>query len=116
MVEFVKPSDSLKSLVFSRSQNSGWQVNGNNFTWSPATDVYETPTGIIIKIEIAGMKQSEIDINFEDNCLTVSGKRPDSNERRAYYQMEIRFGEFNTSAASFQAVCWPPSSAIRFAL
>jgi HSP20 family protein len=33
-------------------------------------------------------------VAFEENILIISGYRSDLNERRAYHQMEIRFGRF----------------------
>jgi|SRR5919197_6233962 HSP20 family protein len=68
-----------------------WHVRS---TWSPPTDVYETEGNCVIKIEIAGMRDEDFEVAFEDNLLMISGHRPDVNERRAYYQMEIRFGKF----------------------
>jgi HSP20 family protein len=42
------------------------------------------------------MKQSDFDVNFEENSLIISGTRSESREKRAYHQMEIRFGQFRT--------------------
>mgnify|MGYP001344711949 FL=1 len=99
MAEFTKSSDPLKGPDLIRFQSSSWQVNGKTFSWSPPTDVFKTISNLIIKIEIAGMKQSDIDVNFEDNYLIVSGNRTESREKRAYQQMEIRYGEFTTMIA-----------------
>jgi HSP20 family protein len=68
-----------------------WHVRS---TWSPPTDVYETGQSCVIKLEIAGMKDDDFEVAFENNILMISGNRPDLNERRAYHQMEIRFGKF----------------------
>ena len=72
----------------------GWQVMQS--IWSPPTDVYETEKEYVVRIEIAGMKESDFEVTFEDGFLFVSGTRPDISERRAYHQMEIRFGKFST--------------------
>jgi HSP20 family protein len=48
----------------------------------------------VIKVEIAGMRDEDFDVGFEENILMISGFRSDLNERRAYHQMEIRFGRF----------------------
>ena len=68
-----------------------WHVRS---TWSPPTDVYETEENCVIKLEIAGMRDEDFEVAFENNILIISGNRPDLNERRAYHQMEIRFGKF----------------------
>lgn len=69
-----------------------WHVRST--IWSPPTDVYETEGSCVIKVEIAGMRDEDFEVAFENNILMVRGNRPDLNERRAYHQMEIRFGKF----------------------
>jgi HSP20 family protein len=73
-------------------QTVSWHVRSN--IWSPPTDVYETQENYVIKVEIAGMRDEDFEVAFENNVLRISGYRPDLNERRAYHQMEIRFGRF----------------------
>jgi HSP20 family protein len=97
MADFSRSPESPHGPYYVRIQSNGWQVNNKIYTWSPPTDVFENDENLIIKIEIAGMKKSEIIINIEDNILMVTGSRNESGERRAYRQMEIRFGEFNAS-------------------
>jgi HSP20 family protein len=74
----------------------GWQVQVRAGVWSPPTDVYETEEDYVVRVEIAGMREEDFDITVEDKFLTISGSRPDVPERRAYQQMEIRFGKFET--------------------
>ena len=71
---------------------SRWQVHSN--VWTPPTDVYETDTSLIVKVEIAGMREEDIEVAVEEQVLLIRGNRLDQNERRAYHQMEIRFGKF----------------------
>jgi HSP20 family protein len=58
--------------------------------------VYETDDAIIIRIEVAGMRETDFTISLVGRKLTVRGTRQDTSERRAYHQMEIPFGEFST--------------------
>ncbi len=74
----------------------GWQVQVRSGVWSPPTDVYETDSNYVIRVEIAGMSEDGFDILVEDNFITINGIRPDVPERRAYQQMEICFGKFET--------------------
>jgi HSP20 family protein len=69
-----------------------WHVRSS--LWSPPTDVYETEENYVTKVEIAGMRDEDFDVAFANNVLMISGYRSDLNERRAYHQMEIRFGRF----------------------
>ena len=73
-----------------------WQVRSN--VWSPPTDEYETEEAYIVRVEIAGMRDDDLEVSFENNKLFISGARSDLRERRAYHQMEIRFGKFATAA------------------
>jgi HSP20 family protein len=72
-----------------------WHVRSN--LWSPPTDGYETDDAYIVRVEIAGMREDDFDVVLENNTLLISGSRPDLPERRAYHQMEIRFGKFSTA-------------------
>jgi HSP20 family protein len=69
-----------------------WHVRAT--TWSPPTDVYETEESCVVKVEVAGMRDEDFEVAFENNILLIRGHRPDRSERRAYHQMEIRFGRF----------------------
>ena len=75
----------------------GWQVGVHSYAWTPPTDVYETEASFIIRVEVAGMRESDFTISVEDNFLVIGGVRAESAERRAYHQMEIRFGEFSAA-------------------
>jgi len=84
-----KPRVSLQAI--------GWQVRVHPYCWSPPTDVYETENGFVVRLEVAGMRQSDYSVSVEKNFLVISGVRAEAPERRAYQRMEIRFGEFNTA-------------------
>ena len=62
--------------------------------WHPLMDVIETEQEIIIRLEIAGMKEDGFIINFNNKILTISGVRTIENPVGVYHQMEIRFGQF----------------------
>jgi len=73
-----------------------WRNGLRSHVWRPATDVFEIEESIVVRVEIAGMREEDFSISLKGNQLTVRGNRPDVLERRAYYQMEISFGEFLT--------------------
>jgi HSP20 family protein len=74
-----------------------WYVQ--SILWSPPTDLFEAGDSFIVRVEIAGMRESDFEVAIENDVLTVSGSRPDPAERRAFHQMEIRFGKFATAVA-----------------
>ncbi|MBI4771089.1 MAG: Hsp20/alpha crystallin family protein [Chloroflexi bacterium] len=82
--------------VFSTREDSAprWLFTRQPPGWCPPTDLYETEDKLVVQVEIAGMRHSDFNVVLNDRRLTISGVRRDSGERRAYYQMEVHFGEF----------------------
>ena len=75
----------------------GWQVTTS--VWSPPTDVYEIDNNYVVRVEVAGMRETDFEVSFDNGVLLVSGVRSDVPDRRAYHQMEIHFGKFSTAIA-----------------
>lgn len=66
-------------------------------TWQPPTDVYETDDTVVVRVEVGGMREDDFSIELENRLLIIRGMRTDYAERRAFQQMEIRFGEFGVA-------------------
>ena len=90
-----KSSETLMDLRREILHTVSWQVRSN--IWSPPTDAYETEEAYIVRMEIAGMREEDFEVTIENDTLLISGSRSDLPERRAYHQMEIRFGKFATA-------------------
>jgi HSP20 family protein len=73
-----------------------WRGSSRPRLWHPAMDLYETEDKIVARLEIAGMNEGDFSIHIDQHTLSIIGVRSDTNERRAYHQMEISFGEFGT--------------------
>ncbi len=71
------------------------RLRRHSHVWRPPTDVFETEDAIIVRVEVAGMRESDFSIIIDGRYLQIRGVRADAQERRAYYQMEIPFGEFS---------------------
>jgi HSP20 family protein len=65
-------------------------------TWQPAIDVFETDTEVVVLVELAGLKEDQIEVTFHDSVLTIRGERKDIKQgiRRSYSRMEIMWGPF----------------------
>lgn len=75
--------------------------------WRPPVDTHETPDKIQVKIELAGMRESDIDITLYDNALVVSGLREDDaehDESVCYHEAQVRYGAFRVEVALPTAV------------
>lgn len=95
--EPLHPAPNLpQEMQFTDADSTHWRVTLRSHVWRPPTDVYETENEVVVRVEIAGMKEDDFSIELNDRYLSIHGSRPDIPERRAYHQMEIRFGEFNT--------------------
>lgn len=91
-----RSSTSLTDIRREVFQAVGWHVQVRAGIWSPPTDVYDTESDYVVRVEIAGMKEDDFEITVENNFISITGNRPDIPERRAYQQMEIRFGKFES--------------------
>lgn len=89
-----KPDLRNGEMLFSENNISRWRLVSRNHIWRPPTDVYETDETVVVRVEIAGMREEDFVIEIDGRMLTIRGMRSDVQERRAYHQMEIRFGEF----------------------
>jgi HSP20 family protein len=78
------------------SDTSRWKIISRPHAWRPPTDVYETDNAIIIRVEIAGMRETDFAVSLIGRNLRIRGIRQETSEKRAYHQMEIPFGEFST--------------------
>ena len=74
--------------------------------WVPAVDVYETPETIVLKAELPGVNREDIDIQVEQNVLTLKGERKDDPQikQENYYRVERQFGAFLRSFSLPRAV------------
>lgn len=66
--------------------------------WVPNTDVYTTDEGLVIKVELAGMRREDLALTVEDNRLRISGNRPDGcrASKCNFLVMEINYGRFES--------------------
>jgi len=73
-----------------------WRNFYRQGVWKPLTDVFENEEAIVVRVEIGGMREEDFSIYLEEHHLIIEGNRMDPLERKAYYQMEIPYGEFYT--------------------
>jgi HSP20 family protein len=67
--------------------------------WVPAMDLLETADHFVLRADLPGMTQEDVDIELEDGTLTVSGERKSEHEERqeGFYRVERAFGSFSRS-------------------
>ena len=64
--------------------------------WNPAADVYRAGDGWIVKVDLAGICDDDLEIIVGDSYVVVRGCRRDSvyREGYSYQQMEITYSRF----------------------
>ncbi len=64
--------------------------------WSPAVDIYETDSELVLTAEIPGIEEKDIEINIEDSTLTIRGERRFEKETKEenYHRIERSYGSF----------------------
>jgi len=67
--------------------------------WLPAVDVSETETMIVVRAELPGMAQEDIELNLQDNVLALNGekKQEQKQEKGNYHRTECCYGSFSRS-------------------
>jgi HSP20 family protein len=69
--------------------------------WTPQIEVYERDGKLHVRADLPGLKPEDINVNVEDDVLTVSGERRDEREekREGYFHSERSYGRFERSLA-----------------
>jgi HSP20 family protein len=62
----------------------------------PAVDIYEDAKKVVLKLEVPGIDQKDLDIRVENNTLTVKGERKFEKEEKEenFHRIERRYGSF----------------------
>ncbi|MGB9183694.1 MAG: Hsp20/alpha crystallin family protein [Solirubrobacteraceae bacterium] len=74
-------------------------VNGAARRWIPAMDLVETDGDLVLRADLPGLSEEDVNIELEDNVLTVSGERKIEHDERkeGYYRVERSSGAFRRS-------------------
>jgi HSP20 family protein len=69
--------------------------------WAPAIEVFEKKDKFVVKAEIPGMKEEDIDVSVVGDTLTIKGERKTESEVKEedYYCCERSYGSFSRSIA-----------------
>src|SRR5208282_4915465 len=62
----------------------------------PAVDVYEDEKKVVLKLEVPGIEEKDLDVSVENNTLTVKGERKFEEEEKEenFHCIERRYGSF----------------------
>lgn len=67
--------------------------------WTPTTDMMETDNEYLVEVELPGLTKNDIQINCQDNVLSIEGERRQENreENPGYLRTERSYGAFKRS-------------------
>src|SRR5436190_4098547 len=67
--------------------------------WVPAMDLVESDDHFLLKADLPGLAEDDVNIEIRDNTLTISGERKSEYERkeRGWYRVERSTGAFSRS-------------------
>ena len=88
----------VSSSVHFVTRSAGVREGSTRAHWVPNTDVYATDNGLVVKVELAGMRSEHLEITVEGNRLRISGNRPDGcrASKCSFLVMEINYGPFES--------------------
>ena len=89
----------MNSLFQEYNRNQGDNDALSTAAFVPPVDIYEDEHKIVLKLEVPGMKENELDIQLENNVLTVRGERKFEKEEKEenFHRIERRYGSFYRS-------------------
>jgi HSP20 family protein len=71
----------------------------NRDGWSPSVDILEKDGNLVLRAELPGMSEKQIDLKLEGNTLTLKGERKMEKEddKTNYHRVESFYGSFTRS-------------------
>ena len=105
MTRFATPSQDFKTLQnqlnrifepFARFASGDEDLVSG--AWVPPVDVAETQERIVVRAEVPGVKQEDIQIEFENGLLTIRGERAiEKTDATTWHRVERTYGNFSRS-------------------
>lgn len=93
---------------FFREQGGLWEGFGEfpsrttEHLWNdvtPRIDMSETDKELLLKVDLPGMTEKDVDISLNRDVLTISGEKKQEKEQneKGWYRMERQYGSFSRS-------------------
>jgi HSP20 family protein len=90
----IDPFRELASFFQSFEPNGKEQLTAGSFV--PPVDVYEDEQNLILKLEVPGVNEGDINVSVENNTLTIQGERKFEKDEKEenFHRIERRYGSF----------------------
>ena len=93
------PAWSDPSRLFEDFFNDFRTVSDDRQSWMPPVDILEKDGSLVLRAEVPGMEEKDIDLKLEGNVLTLKGERKLSKDDKQnnYHRVESFYGTFARS-------------------
>jgi HSP20 family protein len=96
----------LNSIFSDFARTEGEQESLAMGSFIPPVDVYEDAQQLVLKLEVPGLKQQDLNVQVENQTLTVKGERKFEKDEKEenFHRIERRYGSFVRSFTLPQTV------------
>jgi HSP20 family protein len=96
----------LNSIFNDFATPEGGQESLAMGSFIPPVDVYEDANHVVLKLEVPGIRQEDLDVRVENQTLTVKGERKFEKDEKEenFHRIERRYGSFTRSFTLPQTV------------
>lgn len=97
---------SPEKRILSKTKEEALEPSEESIDGELSVDVYQTPTHIIIKAMIAGVRPEDLDVSITRDMVTVRGKREQHTEGSTgdFFFQELYWGSFSRTIVLPQEV------------
>jgi HSP20 family protein len=88
--------DRLFDDVVREQPHLGILAKAGETPWSPAIELQETETALLLKAQLPGIKPEELDIQVSENAVFLSGEHQEETktEEQGIFRSEFHYGQF----------------------
>jgi HSP20 family protein len=67
-----------------------------NVVWTPAIELKETDTELILKAVVPGIEAKDLDVQVSENAVSITGEHREEKrtEEQGYFRSELQYGQF----------------------
>ena len=95
MITRIDPFRELATFFENFAEPTGKdQLTAGNFV--PPVDVYEDEQNLVLKLEVPGVEEKDLNVSVENSTLTIQGERKFEKEEKEenFHRIERRYGSF----------------------
>lgn len=101
LIKYTQPNRDIFGKRFSDIMDEFFNdaVATRQHAFAPSIDISETDKQYLIDVEVPGMDKKDIELNVDNNTLTISGERKfeKKEEDKHYHRVESSYGNFSRS-------------------